>query len=69
MKRLQITGLLIASIIAAGWAYRMMYSLIRVLLLDVTYFDLGTIFFLGLFSGATAGLAIGIWRRRRRETA
>ena len=69
MKRLQITALLIVALFAAIWAYRIIYSLIRVLLLDVSYFDLGSIFFLGLISGATAGLAIGMWRRRNRERA
>lgn len=67
MKRLQISSLLVASIVAAGWAYRIMYSLIQVLLVDVTYVDLGSIFFLGLLSGVTAGMAIGVWRRRMHE--
>jgi len=67
MKRLQVTILLIAAIIAAAWAYSIMNSLIQVLLVDVTYFDLGSIFFLGLISGLAAGLAIGIWRRRMGE--
>ncbi|HUF38613.1 MAG TPA: hypothetical protein VMN57_08820 [Anaerolineales bacterium] len=64
MKRYQITGLLIVAVLAALRAYSIIDDLIRVLLVDVTYFDLGSIFLLGLVSGLTAGLAIGIWRKR-----
>jgi H+/Cl- antiporter ClcA len=67
VKRLQVTALLIASIIAAVWAYSIMNSLIQVLLVDVSYFDLGSIFFLGLVAGLFAGLALGIWRRRMQD--
>jgi H+/Cl- antiporter ClcA len=67
VKRLQVTALLIAAIIAAAWAYSIMNSLIQVLLVDVSYFDLGSIFFLGLVAGLFAGLALGIWRRRMQD--
>ena len=64
MKRYQITVLLVVALVAAIWAYSVINQLIRVLLIDVTYFDLGSIFLLGLVSGVTSGLAVGLWRRR-----
>lgn len=64
MNRYQITALLVIALVAAIWAYSIINQLIRVLLIDVTYFDLGSIFLLGLVSGVTSGLAVGLWRRR-----
>ena len=63
MANYRVSLLLVVAISAALWAYAIMNTLIRDLLLDVTYIDLGSIFFLGLISGIAAGLAFRWWRR------
>ena len=64
MKRYRISGLLIVAIMAAFWAYMIVDSLIREFSKDVTYIDLGSIFVLGLISGAALGLAFAFRRER-----
>ena len=63
MSRYRVSLLLAVAVLAAFWAYSIMNTLIRVFLIDITFVDLGSIFFLGLISGVSAGLALGYWRR------
>lgn len=62
MQRYQFPGLLVLAIMSAFWAYVIMDQLIREFSKQVTYVDLGAIFFLGLISGIALGLALALRR-------
>ena len=66
MPRYLVSVLLSGAIMSAFWAYAIIDSLIREFSKDVTYIDLGSIFVLGLISGAGLGLAFAF---RRNQTA
>ena len=63
MKRYQTPILLIVAIMAAFWAYTIVFALIREFGKDVTYVDLGAIFILGLISGVALGLSWALGRQ------
>jgi hypothetical protein len=63
MKRYQISSLLIVAVMSTFWAYTIMDTILRKFSKDVTYIDLGAIYFLGLLSGITLGLVLAFRRK------
>ena len=57
-----VSSLLMVAIMTAYWAYTVMDTLIRDIGVDATWIDLGTIFALGLISGAALGFAAALRR-------
>ena len=64
MQRYQVSTLFIASIMAAFWAYTIMDTLIREFSKEITYIDLGAIFFLGCISGAALSLGLALRQKQ-----
>jgi len=63
MRRYAVSGLLIAAIMSAYWAYTVVDTLIAKFSKEITWVDLSVIFVLGFISGGAAALAWAFSRK------
>jgi hypothetical protein len=64
MNRNQTAALLLVAILCGYWAYQLIASIVHDFPSQISYFDLGAIFLLGLFSGVLLGFGFGFTRKK-----